>query len=189
MANPVKLDRSYAGRRNNWRSGVGTAVVEGKSSVAMGIRKVSRPLPESGLKLLTRAPEFFHNVRVQGSSEFHDYETFGSDEHGTFPFLSQTVLSTAGPSMTLLTWQRGFGGEERVEIDLIGSLNSSTGALIASMNVRFYEGATEGTTELEDSDIWNAAIPVNQTGNFDIVLANDEDDWARVIGSVTNQRV
>ena len=162
---------------------------DGQTEAVERIRRCSRPLPAENSKLLIRAQEFFHNIRVEGSTTFHDYETFGSDEHGTFPFLTQNVLSTHGPSMTLLTWTRGFGGEERVEIDITGALNSATGVLTAQLAVRFYEGATEGTTELEDSDAWTTAVPINGTSNFDITLANDEDDWSRVIGSVANQRL
>jgi hypothetical protein len=130
----------------------------------------------------------FHHIRVVGTTEFHDYETFGPNEHGTFGFMRETVLSTEGPSVTLLDWEQGFGGEERVEIDMTGSLNSSTGACFVQINVRFFEGATEGTTELEDSDSFQTIVPVGQTSNFEVHLANDEDDWATIRGSIGNSR-
>ncbi|MGW2681320.1 hypothetical protein [Streptomyces sp. NPDC001436] len=142
-------------------------------------------LPETGL---TRA-EHVHRIRVQGSVEFHDYETIGSDEHGEFSFLKETNLSTGGPSEELLKWKKGFGGEERVEIEMTGSLQSATGNLVVSMETRFYEGATEGTTELEDSDVYNTVVPTGQTSNFFIDLANDEDDWAKINGSISNTQI
>ncbi|WP_128437474.1 hypothetical protein [Streptomyces cyaneus] len=130
--------------------------------------------------------QVFHRAKVQGTTEFHDYETIGDDEHGEFGFLQEVVLSTGGPSQELLRWSKGFGGEERVEIEINGSLQSDTGALVVSMETRFYEGATEGTTELEDSDVFNTIIPNDQTSNFEINLANDEDDWAKIRGSIAN---
>ena len=130
--------------------------------------------------------ENFHHIKVIGTTEFHDYETFGPDEHGTFGFMRENVLSTEGPSVTLLNWQQGFGGEERVEIDMTGSLSSSSGACLVQINTRFFEGATEGTTELEDSDSFQTVVPTGSTSNFEIHLANDEDDWATIRGSITN---
>ncbi|MFE7582521.1 hypothetical protein ACFU5Y_13310 [Streptomyces gardneri] len=134
----------------------------------------------------TLIAQVFHRAKVQGTTEFHDYETIGDDEHGEFGFLQEVVLSTGGPSQELLRWTKGFGGEERVEIEINGSLQSDTGALVVSMETRFYEGATEGTTELEDSDVFNTVVPKNQTSNFSIHLANDEDDWAKIRGSIAN---
>jgi hypothetical protein len=129
----------------------------------------------------------FHRIRVSGIVTMHDYEVFGQDEHGDFPFLRETILATEGPSMTLLRWQQGFGGEERVEIDMVGSLNATSHTCLVQISIRFYEGATEGTTELEDSRVFESIVPPNSTSNFDVVLANDEDDWARVVGSIANQ--
>lgn len=134
--------------------------------------------------MLTR--ENFHRISVSGTTTMHDYETLGSDKEADFPFLRETVLSTHGPSQTLLRWQQGFGGEERTEIDMVGSLSSSTGACLFQIAVRFYEGATEGTSELEDSRVFETIVPVGRTSNFDVLLANDEDDWARVVGSIGN---
>jgi len=128
----------------------------------------------------------FHRIRVSGTVTMHDYETFGSDKQGDFPFLRETILATEGPSMTLLRWSQGFGGEERVEIDMVGSLNSTSHACLVQIAIRFYEGATEGTTELEDSRVFDSIVPPNSTSNFDVHLANNEDDWARVIGSIAN---
>lgn len=130
--------------------------------------------------------ENFHKINVFGTVTMHDYETFGSNEHGDFSFHQETVLSTAGPSTTLLQWEQGFGGEERVEIDIVGSLNASSRACFVRIAIRFYEGATEGTTELEDSRTFDSVVPFNLTSNFNVHLANDEDDWARVIGSIGN---
>lgn len=178
-----------AKQASKWRRGIRIATTDGESHKIETIRRCERELPTEDIELLDRAQEFFHNVRVDGSTTFHDYETIGSDEHGTFPFLTQNILSTFGPSITLLNWVRGFGGEERVELELTGALNSATGVLIAQLAVRFYEGATEGTTELEDSDAWTSAVPINGTSTFDITLANDEDDWARIVGTVSNQRL
>ncbi|MGB9927064.1 MAG: hypothetical protein ACPK85_01510 [Methanosarcina sp.] len=135
-----------------------------------------------------RVPPSFHHITVTGTTEFHDYETFGSDEHGTFGFRQETTLSTNDLSKTLLTWQQGFGGEERVEIDIDGSLQSD-GAIAVTINARFFEGATEGTHELEDSRAFQAIVPQDQTSNFDIHLKNDEDDWATIRASIGNQRV
>jgi hypothetical protein len=128
----------------------------------------------------------FHRIRVTGTCTMHDYETFGSNEQGDFGFLRETILSTEGPSITLLKWQQGFGGEERTEIDMIGSLNSTSGACLVQIAIRFYEGATEGTHELEDSRVFETIVPPNQTSNFGVRLANDEDDWSNVIGSIAN---
>lgn len=190
MTTSVKVNGTFVRRPAKWRTGVDVTGVLDSRLVDFGrVRKVARKFPDGAIDILTKSQEFHHNVRVEGSTEFHDYETFGSDEHGSFPFLNQTILSTQGPSTTLLSWRRGFGGEERVEIDITGALNSSTGVLTAQLAVRFYEGATEGTTELEDSEAWSTSVPINGTSNFDIFLANDEDDWARVIGSVANQRL
>ncbi len=130
----------------------------------------------------------FHHITVTGTSEFNDYETFGDDEHGTFGFRQETTLSTNDIGSTLLTWRKGFGGEERVEIDIEGSL-ASNGVLGVNIQIRFYEGATEGTTELEDSRVFQAVIPPNQTSNFNIHLANDEDDWVTVRGSIGNRKI
>jgi hypothetical protein len=129
----------------------------------------------------------YHHVTITGTVEFHDYETFGSDEHGTFGYRQETNLSTTDTATTLLTWRQGFGGEERVEFEMVGSLRPD-GVLAATVNVRFYEGATEGTTELEDSRVHQAIIPAGQTSNFEIHLRNDEDDWATLRGSIGNRR-
>ena len=128
----------------------------------------------------------FHRIRVSGTVTMQDYETFGSDEQGDFPFLRETILATEGPSMTLLRWRQGFGGEERVEMDMVGSLNSTSHTCLVQIAIRFYEGATEGTTELEDSRVFESIVPPNATSNFDVHLANNEDDWARVVGSIAN---
>lgn len=127
----------------------------------------------------------FHRITVEGFVTMHDYETFGPNEEGTFAFRKETNLSTQGPSSTLLQWEQGFGGEERTEIDIIGALNND-GVCRADIAVRFYEGATEGTNELEDSRVHTTIVPVNTTSNFEIRLANDEDDWARIVGSISN---
>ena len=158
----------------SWKSRIGTNGHAARARMAL--------IPAA----LTRAN--FHHIKIIGSTEFHDYETFGDDEHGTFGFMRENVLSTEGPSVTLLTWQQGFGGEERVEIEITGSLSSTTGACFVQIATRFYEGATEGTTELEDSDTYQTTVPVGSTSNFEIHLANDEDDWATVRGSITNSR-
>lgn len=129
-----------------------------------------------------------HHVSIIGSVEFHDYETFGSDQHGRKGFHAETKVSTDDISVALLDWEAGFGGEERVEIDMFGSLRED-GRLSVTLDVRFYEGATEGTTELEDSKSWATVVPAGSSSNFSIHLANDEDDWATVTGTITNRRV
>ena len=131
--------------------------------------------------------QWFHHITVTGSVEFHDYETFGADEHGTFGFRQETTLSTNDTGAILLTWRKGFGGEERVEIDIDGSLRSD-GVLAVNIQTRFYEGATEGTTELEDSNVFQAIVPEGQTSNFQVHLRNDEDDWSTIRGSIGNRR-
>ncbi|MBY9064363.1 hypothetical protein K7957_15595 [Sphingomonas yunnanensis] len=130
-----------------------------------------------------------HRVLVSGTVTMHDYETFGSDGEGTFGFSQESLVSADGPGTVLLTWQQGFGGEERTEIDIVGVLNSATGACQATINVRFYEGASEGTTELEDSRSFVSIVPEGRLANFDLRLANDEDDWARVLGSISNSTI
>lgn len=128
-----------------------------------------------------------HHVLVQGQTEFHDYETFGSDEHGIIGFRQESNLATGVAGVTLLTWRQGFGGELRVEIDTYGSLQPD-GLLAVNMQTRFFEGATEGTTELEDAQNYQTVVWPGQTGNFFIHLRNDEDDWATISGSVANWR-
>jgi hypothetical protein len=132
---------------------------------------------------------FNHRIKVIGTTEFHDYEWIGDDEHGEFGFLQETVLSTSGPSAELLKWKKGFGGEERVEIEIQGSLQSDNGDCIVTIRTEFFEGATEGTTESEDSDVFVTVVPMNHTSNFDVHLANNEDDWARISGSIANTRI
>lgn len=115
-------------------------------------KKVLRPMvpkPKVDIKPQGAPPQAFHHITVTGSTEFHDYETFGSDEHGTFGFRQETMLSTNDLGTMLLTWRKGFGGEERVELDIDGSLRAD-GVLAVNIQTRFYEGATEGTNELED---------------------------------------
>lgn len=141
----------------------------------------------SGVSPQSVPVQAFHHVTVTGTTEFHDYETFGSDEHGTFGFRQETTLSTNDTGSTLLTWRKGFGGEERVEIDIDGSLRTD-GVLAVNIQIRFYEGATEGTTELEDSKVFQAIVPEGQTSNFNVHLRNDEDDWATIRGSIGNRR-
>ncbi|GAA5036065.1 hypothetical protein ACFQRL_08950 [Microbacterium fluvii] len=140
------------------------------------------------IEALGAAKASIHQVAVTGTAEFHDYETFGSDEHGFRAFRSETQLSTDDISVTILDWEAGFGGEERVEIDMSGSLRED-GVLIASLEVRFYEGATEGTTELEDSKALQTAVARGGVSNFTIHLANDEDDWATVRGTISNRLI
>lgn len=142
----------------------------------------------SGVRPQDTPPPAFHHITVTGTTEFHDYETFGSNERGTFGFRQETTLSTRDIGSTLLTWRRGFGGEERVEIEIKGSLRND-GACAVTIDVLFFEGATEGTTELEDSDVVQAIIPAGATSNFSVHLANDEDDWATVRGSIGNRRL
>lgn len=129
----------------------------------------------------------FHHITITGTTEFHDYETFGPDEHGTFGFRQETTLSTNDLGATLLTWKQGFGGEERVELDIDGSLRPD-GVLAVNILTRFYEGATEGTTELEDSKVFQAIVPAEQTSNFQVHLRNNEDDWATIRGSIGNRK-
>lgn len=136
---------------------------------------------------VTSPPPAVHNISVTGTTEFFDYETFGSDERGTIGFLTETNLSTSDTSSTLLTWRKGFRGEERVEIDIEGNLRAD-GMLAANINIRFYEGATEGTNELEDSKVVQTIVPVGQTSNFNVHLRNDEDDWATIRGSIGNRK-
>jgi hypothetical protein len=149
-------------------------------------RKIAINASEKGLIPPSLARANFNRIRVSGTTTMHDYEWIGDDKQADFPFLRETILATEGPSMTLLRWRQGFGGEERVEIDMIGSLNSTSRACLVQIAVRFYEGATEGTNELEDSRVFETIVPLNNTSNFDVLLANDEDDWARVIGSIAN---
>jgi hypothetical protein len=138
--------------------------------------------------LTRRQPsQTFHHITVTGTTEFHDYETFGSDEHGTFGFRQETTLSTNDVGSTLLTWRQGFGGEERVEMDIDGSLRAD-GVLAVTIQTRFYEGATEGTTEMEDSKVFQTIVPEGQTSNFQVHLRNDEDDWATIRASIGNRR-
>lgn len=152
-------------------------------------QKIASRVGRGGLIPAALERASFHRIRVDGVVTMHDYETFGSNEQGDFGFLQETVLATEGPSTTLLRWQQGFGGEERTEIDITGSLNSASGACVVHIAVRFYEGATEGTTELEDSRVFDTIVPPGSTSNFDVKLANDEDDWCRVIGSIANNPV
>lgn len=136
---------------------------------------------------LTRAN--FHRVRLQGTVTMHDYEWLSADEQADFPFFREGILATEGPSLTLQRWEQGFGGEERVEMDFVCSLNSGTHACLVQIAIRFYEGATEGTTELEDSRTFDTIVPDGHTSGFDVRLANNEDDWARVVGSIANSPV
>ncbi|MGE0237277.1 MAG: hypothetical protein AB7F09_08195 [Parvibaculaceae bacterium] len=158
-----------------------------KKLITLEAARPKKGLMQTEIEPLARAP-FFHHISVSGTTEFHDYETFGDDEHGIFGFRQETTLSTSDIGATFLTWRKGFGGEERVEIDIDGSLRAD-GVLAANINLRFYEGATEGTTELEDSRAIQAIVPQGQTSNFDIHLRNDEDDWATIRGSIGNQRL
>lgn len=95
-------------------------------------------------------PAAFRHITVTGSTEFYGYETIGGDEHGIFGFRQEPTLSTNDFGQVLLTWSKGFGGEERTEIDIDGSLRDD-GVLATNIQMRFHEGATEGTIELEDS--------------------------------------
>lgn len=143
---------------------------------------------EAGGEIVAAAPtaSSASRILVSGSVTMHDYENFGPDEHGTFGFSQETMLSVAGPGQTLLVWEQRFGGEERTEIEIVGALNAGTGACQATINVRFYEGSSESTTELEDSRSFVSIVPEGRVANFDLRLANDENDWTRVLGSISN---
>lgn len=57
-----------------------------------------------------------------------------------------------------------------------------------TIQTRFFEGATEGTTELEDTEAFQAIVPADQTSNFDVHLRNDEDGWATIRASIGNRK-
>jgi hypothetical protein len=152
------------------------------------LRGRSHTLQRGTLAIADARAQSIYHVVVDGTTEFHDYETFGSDEHGVIGFRREQNLGTGSVGVTLLQWQQGFGGELRVEIDISGSLQPD-GTLNVNVQSRFYEGASEGTHELEDTRSYQTLVWPGTTSNFEIHLANDEDDWATVRASIGSWRI
>ncbi|MBK7253142.1 MAG: hypothetical protein IPI04_04280 [Ignavibacteria bacterium] len=50
---------------------------------AKAIKKYQVPKVMDGVGGIIPQVLSFHHITVTGTSEFHDYETFGDDEHGT----------------------------------------------------------------------------------------------------------
>jgi hypothetical protein len=134
------------------------------------------------------------SITVQGT----DHEDFGANEHPT-----NNVL-TVGPvvmhpndgfidlGMPTVSW----GGECRVEVDWEAMLDSSLNdAITVHAILRFFEGASEDTDEMEDQQEHTFAVPkttsVSPPTDFAVFLRNSTvvgaEDHAEVFFKLENR--
>ncbi|MCV7281368.1 hypothetical protein H7J88_17155 [Mycolicibacterium flavescens] len=95
------------------------------------------------------------NVRVEGV----DHEDFTANEHPTDKLRNfQIVLEPGQPEQNIQIEPVKWGGECRVEVELNARpVDASTAKL--SGEARFYEGGSEQTDELEDTQSIDFTVP------------------------------
>jgi hypothetical protein len=134
------------------------------------------------------------NVVVFGT----DHEDFGSNEHPTDNTRPLDKLMFAGQgSIGIPVAPVRWGGECRVEIDVEAELIvEADNAIRIRGNTRFFEGASEDTTELEDAKGFE--FFVGRTLNnapptlFQVDLRNSTviggEDHAEIVFTLTNRQ-
>ena len=147
--------------------------------------------PHAGGRLQYRRegaePPPTYEVSIRGTTEFHDYETFGDDEHATFSFYDQVNLRDPGLTVRLLRWSKGFGGESA------SSLISTCAWRTTGRSSRW---ATSGSSRAplraqmrqEDQQAITTVIPAGGSADVNIHLKNDEDDWSTVRDNSSSRR-
>ena len=111
------------------------------------------------------------NIILNGSVRITDDEYFG-DQKCTGNISEKAIISPNQVS-ELIRYQKGCGGEVRVEMDLNTQLLESGDVKIIG-EARLYEGTSESTSELEDTESIDFIVPVNNLKSITIDLLNTE---------------
>lgn len=131
------------------------------------------------------------NVRVEGV----DHEDFSSNEHPSDKLRDfQIVLHPGQPEQNIEIRPVKWGGECRVEVELNARLVDDSAAKITGV-ARFFEGASEETGELEDSQAIDFLVPrttgISPPRQHHVSLRNEVliggEDSADVFFTVTNR--
>jgi hypothetical protein len=89
-------------------------------------------------------------LTISGNIHIKDFETFGSDEHCDLGIERSVVLQNTEYA-TVFTDLLGCGGECRTEVDIQAKVLEH-GDILVNVYSRFFEGTTEVTDELEDTE-------------------------------------
>jgi hypothetical protein len=91
-------------------------------------------------------------------------------------------LENGGPQFVVGRWVWKWGGECRLEVDMYAQALSS-GDIQVLGNIRFYEGDSEDTNQLEDDDEVSFIVGDDQDVTQKYQLTNEtwaDSDWATV---------
>ncbi|KAI4166121.1 MAG: hypothetical protein LQ342_000007 [Letrouitia transgressa] len=99
--------------------------------------------------VLQDPPDFYREVVVRGSLRIKDDETFG-DDIKTYAVYHDGIFLEPFATHAEQYHEQGHGGEIRVEVRMAFDWKFP-GDLEGSINVKFFEGASEDTDDLEDN--------------------------------------
>jgi len=118
-----------------------------------------------------------------------DDETFGSDEYGQASFTQETILSNSQPQ-NVLHMECRWGGECRVELDLIGQVMDN-GDIRISGKALLFEGTSESTSDLDGKTEFTVLVPRGKTTSSSQTVKNTDEggDYANITMTFNNSLV
>lgn len=110
-----------------------------------------------------------------------DDETFGSNEYGHLEDTSEAVLSETSQPANVLSSELRFGGEVRIELDLMGQLRTN-GDVLVSGTAKLFEGTSENTNDLDGTKNFSVLVPAGKLVNTKQVVKNTDEggDYATI---------
>jgi hypothetical protein len=139
---------------------------------------IAATMAAAGLLFVSSAPASAATVNrslaIWGNLHIEDYETFGSNEHCYFSLNTTRPANSNYP--IIFDWSKPCGGEIRSELHVQAQVQSNKYIHVYG-DILFFEGTTEGTSDLDGQLDFSMYVPPNTSIPFNQVVWNtDEGD-------------
>ncbi len=171
----------------------------------LNAHKVISDMPYSGTRQLTVSQgmtEEIHiplslperllrrKLKIETTLKIKDVENIGKDKKKTFTKEFEAELSPTNPTVEFPIWITKFDGEIRVEVRISARLKMPMEVqhpgIEVKMDMKFFEGTTTNTTDLEDQQNVTLFVLHNDVVQYARKLKNEDGDYADLQFTVRN---
>lgn len=127
-------------------------------------------------------------VSASATMNITDDELF-NDEKGYTEQLRETVLDE-GKTTSLMTLEKGVGGEVRVELRINARLESNENVIVDGI-AELYEGTSENSTDLDGRREFSMVVPKDEIITHNVNIRNDDEggDHAEISITISNNPI
>lgn len=127
-------------------------------------------------------------VSASVTMDITDDELF-IDETGYTEQFRETVLDE-GKTTSLMTLEKGVGGEVRVELNINARLESNENVTVDGI-AKLYEGTSENSIDLDGQREFSMVVPKDEIITHNVNIRNDDEggDHAEISVTISNNPI